>query len=108
MYMIHLFRGDTEKAEIAAERALEGARRAGYVRGVEEAVFFLVLSRLVGPTPADKALHDCEELLADSPGPMRPSRFCGDRPPCSTRSAKPPRLRCSTQCARSLWRSSAG
>jgi hypothetical protein len=33
-------------------------------------LFFLVLSRLVGPTPADKALHDCEELLADSPGPM--------------------------------------
>jgi hypothetical protein len=33
-------------------------------------VLFLTLTRLVGPTPGEEALHDCEQLLAESPGPM--------------------------------------
>jgi len=68
--MIHIYRSDAEKAGIAAASALEQARRAGYVRGEGEAVFFLTLSRLVGPTPAEEALRDCEQLLVESPGPM--------------------------------------
>jgi class 3 adenylate cyclase/tetratricopeptide (TPR) repeat protein len=70
LFIVHLFRADTVNAEIAAERALECARRAGYVRGEGEALFYLVLSRLVGPTPAADALAECERLLADPPGPM--------------------------------------
>ena len=68
--MIHIYRSDTEKTGIAAAHALERARRAGYVRGEGEAVFFLTLSRLVGPTHAEEALRDCEQLLVESPGPM--------------------------------------
>ncbi len=68
--MIHIFRSDTEKAGIAAASALEQARRAGYVRGEGEAMFFLTLSLLIGPTPAEDALRDCEQLLVESPGPM--------------------------------------
>jgi tetratricopeptide (TPR) repeat protein len=68
--MIHIFRSDTEKAGIAAASALEQARRAGYVRGEGEAMFFLTLSLLIGPTPAEDALRDCEQLLVEAPGPM--------------------------------------
>jgi class 3 adenylate cyclase len=70
LYIMHLFRADTERAELAAERALDAARRAGYVRGEAEGVFFLALARLVGPMPASEALHDCEQRLAESTGPL--------------------------------------
>src|SRR5262249_5973640 len=70
LFMLHLRRADSEKAELAAQVALERARRAGYVRGESEATFFVVLSLLVGPTPVDEALRRCVQLLTDSPGPM--------------------------------------
>jgi tetratricopeptide (TPR) repeat protein len=70
LFIVHLFRADTVNAEIAAERALECARRAGSVRGEADALFYLLLSRLSGPTSAADALAECERLLADPPGPM--------------------------------------
>jgi class 3 adenylate cyclase/tetratricopeptide (TPR) repeat protein len=70
LFIVHLFRADSVNAELAAERALECARRAGYVRGEGEALFYLVLSRLAGPTHAAVALTECERLIADPPGPM--------------------------------------
>jgi len=52
----------------AARRAIEHARRAGDVREEARALALYVWTATLGPMPTAKALHECDELLAQSGG----------------------------------------
>jgi class 3 adenylate cyclase/tetratricopeptide (TPR) repeat protein len=58
-------------ATVAAERAIEHARRANDGRQIRLAAAHYALAALHGPTPVPEAIRRCEEIAADARGDRR-------------------------------------
>jgi tetratricopeptide (TPR) repeat protein len=60
--VLAMWLGDNEKAEQLLRRALQHTESIGDVRLKSEAVFWIALVLLWGPTPVEKAIQECQRL----------------------------------------------
>ncbi|MFN2557910.1 MAG: hypothetical protein ABR592_13780, partial [Nitriliruptorales bacterium] len=65
---VHLMRAEFGEAERAWEQAVEHARAAGDLRGELENLSWVPLAVWAGPTPAERGLARCEEVLEGAKG----------------------------------------